>query len=95
MQTFASAHEVPLLTAVAVQPGDSNVVLAGGPGQCSGGAFVGGGLYRSTDAGGSWSQVLAAGQINDLIFDPVTPSVVYAAAGRGTSAANAGGPPRR
>jgi len=68
------------VTAVAVQPGNSNLVLAGGPGYCSGGGLTGGGLRRSTDGGLTWSLVLS-GQPNDILFDPLTPSVVYASIG--------------
>ena len=85
----SSALDLSWVTAVAVQPGDSNLVLAGGPGFCIGGASTGGGLYRSTDGGASWSKVLN-GQANDILFVPGSPSTVYAAMGTGTSDANAG-----
>lgn len=84
-----SALDLSWVTAVAVQPGDSNLVLAGGPGFCIGGTSTGGGLYRSTDGGSTWSKVLN-GQANDILFVPGSPSTVYAAMGTGTSDANAG-----
>ncbi len=84
-----TALNLSYVTAVAVQPGNSNVVLAGGAGFCSGGVLTGGGLYRSTDGGATWSNV-ASGQINDILFDPGTPNTVYAAAGSGTSSTVSG-----
>ncbi len=36
------------------------------------------GLYRSTNSGGSWTQVLA-GTVTDLVINPLNPSVYYAA----------------
>ncbi|HXO21210.1 MAG TPA: hypothetical protein VOA87_14950 [Thermoanaerobaculia bacterium] len=68
------------VTAVAVQPGNSNLVLAGGPGYCSSGSLSGAGLRRSTDGGATWSLVLN-GQPNDIAFDPAIPSTVYASIG--------------
>lgn len=84
-----SALDLSWVTAVAVQPGNSNLVLAGGPGLCVGGTSTGGGLYRSSDGGATWSKVLN-GQANDILFDPGSPSTVYAAMGVGTTDANAG-----
>ncbi len=72
------------VTAVAVQPGNSSLVLAGGPGFCSGGALTGDGIRRSTDGGITWSFVLT-GQPNDLLFDPLVPSTVYASIGGNTT----------
>jgi hypothetical protein len=37
------------------------------------------GLYRSTNSGSTWTQVLG-GTVTDLVMDPVAPSVYYAAA---------------
>ncbi|NJL26832.1 MAG: hypothetical protein HC897_02595 [Thermoanaerobaculia bacterium] len=85
----ASTLDLSYVNAVAVQPGNSNVVLAGGAGFCSGGVLAGSALYRSTDAGASWSSVLT-GQANDVIFDPNNPSVVYAAIGSFLDTVNAG-----
>lgn len=84
-----TALNLSYVTAVAVQPGSSNVVLAGGAGYCSGGVLTGAGLYRSTDGGGTWANV-GAGQINDVVFDPTNPNTVYAAAGSGTSSTTSG-----
>jgi sortilin (neurotensin receptor 3)/immunoglobulin I-set domain protein len=63
-----------------VSPHDSNVLLAalgsgywhlGGPGNE--------GLWRSTDAGLTWTQVLNANDSYDLEFHPTNSSIVYAA----------------
>jgi hypothetical protein len=75
------------VTALGVQPGNSNVVLAGGLGYCSGGSEQAGGLYRSTDAGTSWTRVLN-GPVQDVVFDPGNGSVAYATVGRGAAAGN-------
>jgi len=72
------------VTAVAVQPGNSTVVLAGGPGFCSSGVLSGNGVRRSTDGGLTWSLVLS-GQPNDIVFDPLVPSTVYASIGGNTT----------
>lgn len=86
----STALDLSYVTAVAVQPGNSNLVLAGGPGFCSGGGTFGGGLYRSTDAGASWTKVLDVVQANDILFDPLVPSTVYAAMGVGFGSSGAG-----
>jgi hypothetical protein len=85
----SSALGLSNVTAVAVKPGDSNLILAGGPGECVGGAFAAGGLRRSTDGGATWALVLA-GPTNDVIFDPLSPNVVYAAVGSGSTDPNGG-----
>jgi photosystem II stability/assembly factor-like uncharacterized protein len=61
--------------AIAVQPTNSSVVLAGA-GYC--------GIWRSTDGGVTWSQpapVLNTTPVTSIIFDPSTPTTVYASAG--------------
>jgi hypothetical protein len=72
------------VAALAVQPGNSNLVLAGGSGPCSGGFSGSGGLYRSTDAGGAWSKVLD-GSVGDVIFDPQVPTTAFAVVGGGSA----------
>ncbi len=66
---------------ILVHPEDSNTILvaAEGPLWSSGGER---GVYRSTDGGSSWTQVLAVDEntgATDLEFHPDDPSVVYAA----------------
>ena len=86
-----SALNLSYVTAVAVQPGNSNVVLAGGAGYCSGGGLYGGGLYRSTDGGNSWTQIVSSGPVHDIVFDPNNSSIVYAAATYGVYKSTNGG----
>ena len=45
-----------------------------------------GGLYRSTNAGASWTKVIGIGYVYDVVIDPTTSAVVYAGVGD-----NAGG----
>ena len=61
---------------MAVQPNNSSVVLAAA-GCCSPGPS---GVYRSADAGQTWTQVLNANgaQAYNVIFDPNTPATAYA-----------------
>ncbi len=61
---------------IAVKKGDSNTVLAA--------VFLGDsskeGVYRSTDAGQTWTNVLSQEQTaNSVVFDPQTTNVAYAA----------------
>ncbi len=77
----SSSLDLSWVTAVGVQPGNSNVVLAGGLGYCSGGVEQAGGLYRSVDAGSTWARVLP-GSVQDVAFDPGNGAVAYATVGR-------------
>ncbi len=40
------------------------------------------GIYRSVDGGASWSEVLPAAAATAVMFDPINPSIAYAAIGR-------------
>jgi photosystem II stability/assembly factor-like uncharacterized protein len=68
-------------------PGEPGVILAGV--LHYGGPFtLRGSIYRSTDYGENWDRVYPTptqeiSQVNDLAYDPISPTVVYAAAGRG------------
>ncbi|HLG02785.1 MAG TPA: T9SS type A sorting domain-containing protein [Bacteroidia bacterium] len=59
-----------LIRKIYVDPSNSNVVIACGVS----------GMYRSTDAGANWTQV-NSGLFWDLLQDPVTPNILYAATG--------------
>jgi photosystem II stability/assembly factor-like uncharacterized protein len=66
---------------IVVDPRDSSVlfVAAQGPLWSKGGER---GVYKSTDGGGSWTQVLGAGEYtgaNEVVIDPRDPDVLYAA----------------
>jgi PKD repeat protein len=78
----AGAMPLSIVNAVAVQPTNANVVLAGGAGSCSAtGSLSGSGLYRSADRGVSWSKTLN-GNVEDIVFVPGT-ATVYAGVGGG------------
>ncbi len=72
---------------LAVKPGDSNTVFAAGDFEEIGpfmGAFqrTQGILYRTTDGGENWIQVLTGGNLfKDVIIDPNNTNVVYVASG--------------
>ena len=76
---------VSSIGSLAVAPSDPNVVWAG-----TGEAFIrsnisiGNGVYKSTDAGKSWTHLGldATGRIGRLVIDPRNPDVVFACAGR-------------
>lgn len=82
---------------ILVDPRDSNVVFvaAEGPLWSAGGER---GLYRSTDGGANWEQVLGISEntgVTDVEFEPGNPDVLYAAAyqrRRSVAAFMAGGP---
>jgi photosystem II stability/assembly factor-like uncharacterized protein len=61
------------IEAIAVQPGDSNTILAGA-------SFLEGNLYKSTDGGASWQLKLGdIAPVKQIVFDPRDPNTVYAA----------------
>lgn len=73
----ATAMPLSIVNAVAVQPTDGNVVLAGGAGTCgTDGVLSGAGVFRSTDRGLTWARVLST-NAEDIVFAPGT-STVYA-----------------
>jgi photosystem II stability/assembly factor-like uncharacterized protein len=66
---------------IAVAPSDPSVVYAAtGEANVRGNVALGTGIFKSTDAGKSWKQVLKIrGQIGTLIVHPRNPDVAYAA----------------
>lgn len=72
---------------LAVKPGDSKTVFAGGDLEEIGpfmGAFqrTQGIVYRTTDGGENWTQVLMGGNLfKDIIIDPNSPNTIYVASG--------------
>ena len=72
---------------LAVKPGDPNTIFAAGDLEEIGpfmGAFqrTQGLLYRTTDGGENWTEVLMGGNLfKDLIIDPNNPNTVYVASG--------------
>ncbi len=76
--------------AIALQPGNSNVILVGtGETNSSGDSYYGLGILRSADGGSTWTQIMGKGQPADLsflgigfskiAFSTVSPNVVVAA----------------
>jgi hypothetical protein len=73
--------------AIALQPGNSNVILVGtGETNSSGDSYYGMGILRSTDGGASWQQISSAvsGQsflgigFSKIVFSTVNPNLVVA-----------------
>ncbi len=83
---FDSVH-VASIGAVAVAPSNSNVIYVG-----TGEQLVGNGVYKSTDAGATWTNVglTDVRHISSLIIDPRDPNTVLA----GTYDFNSTGPER-
>ncbi len=83
-QTFASIFDdqpISSIGSIAVAPSDPNVVYVGsGEANIRGNVAAGNGIYKSTDAGKTWSHVWAMeGQIGALAIDPRDGDVVFAA----------------
>lgn len=86
-----TAMPLSIVNAVAVQPTDSNVVLAGGAGSCNAsGALGGAGVFRSTDLGLTWARVLS-NNVEDIVFVPGTSTVYAGLIGTGVSKSTDGG----
>lgn len=68
------------ISAIAVDPTDSDHILVGGTGRCVDGDISYGGLYRSTNGGTTWQQI-QWGTVQDMVFNPEDPDVVYVAIG--------------
>lgn len=76
---FTTGDTAPDFTAIAVQPGNSNIVLAANWA----------GLYRSADGGNTWSAVLTpggGGGATAVMFDIKNSGVAYAGIGASASA---------
>jgi photosystem II stability/assembly factor-like uncharacterized protein len=72
---------VSSIGSIAVAPSDPNVVWVGsGEANIRGNVGEGNGIYRSTDAGATWSHVWTAeGQIGTMAVHPNDPDVAFAA----------------
>jgi autotransporter-associated beta strand protein len=96
VQIFDNANtanvNVPLFTgAIAVDPHNPNIVVVGtGEANNSGDSFYGTGVYRSTDGGHSWTQLLDANPldtanpanfeaISRVLIDPLNGNFIYVA----------------
>ncbi|MFL5762761.1 MAG: VPS10 domain-containing protein [Bacteroidia bacterium] len=56
-----------------INPNNANMIFAG----------TSNGVFRSTDAGMTWTRMLTAGPIKDMEFKPGDPTIVYAASANG------------
>jgi photosystem II stability/assembly factor-like uncharacterized protein len=65
---------------LAIQPTDSEIVLAAGQWTTPAGDRVGA-LWRSQDGGTAWELAYSPGSFNTVVFDPSNPEVAYAAGG--------------
>ena len=87
----ADVMPLSVVNAVAVQPTDSNVVLAGGSGTCgAAGNMSGPGVFRSIDRGLSWARVLS-NNVEDLLFVPGSATVYASVIGLGVYRSDDGG----
>jgi photosystem II stability/assembly factor-like uncharacterized protein len=79
---FDSVKNASSVGAVAVAPSDPNIVYVGlGDGTTGGGHDEGDGVYKSTDAGNTWTHMGLdfAHQIPRILVDPKDPNLVFAA----------------
>jgi len=74
-------QSISSMGAIAVAPSDPNVVYVGsGEANIRGNVAAGDGIYRSLDAGRTWTHVWTQeGQIGDMAVSPRNPDVVFAA----------------
>ncbi|MCX6550848.1 MAG: sialidase [Acidobacteria bacterium] len=82
-QPIFDGHPVQSIGSLAVSASDPNVVWAGtGEGKIRSHISLGQGIYKSTDAGKSWTLMglEATGRIPRLVIDPTNPDVVLACA---------------
>ena len=69
------------MNALAVDPTNASVLVAGA-GLLGAGGLTCGGVYRSTNAGSTWTEASLSGvYVTDVVIDPVAPARVYACAG--------------
>lgn len=83
-QTWSSIFDdqpISSIGSIAVAPSDPNVIYVGsGEANIRGNVAAGNGIYKSTDAGKTWSHVWTQeGQIGTLVVHPANPDVAYAA----------------
>jgi hypothetical protein len=79
------------ITSLVTQANNANVVLAAGFGdRCNQGGDANGGIYRSTDKGASWTQVMDR-KVEDLVALPGTSTILASAPGSGVYRSSDGG----
>ena len=79
--------DLSYITSIVLLSGDPQVVLVGGETYCDDGNWIYGGLYRSTDGGAAWTEVMD-GAVTDMVVSPGEPDVVFAAMGRWVQPSN-------
>jgi len=82
-QPLFDNQNVASIGAIAVAPSNPNVVWVGtGEPFIRGNVSIGNGIYRTTDAGKTWTHMGLdnTGRIARVVIDPANPDVVYAAA---------------
>jgi photosystem II stability/assembly factor-like uncharacterized protein len=73
------ALELSYVNSIAIHPTSPDTLLVAGEAFClPDGTRVGGGVFKTTDGGGSWLRV-KSGTGSDVLYDPVNPSVAYLA----------------
>jgi PKD repeat protein len=86
-----SGMSLSTITSLVTQANNANVVLAAGFGdRCNQGGDANGGIYRSTDKGASWTQVMDR-KVEDLVALPGTSTVLASAPGSGVYRSSDGG----
>jgi len=66
---------------IEIDPGDSDIVYVGtGDPNITGYPYIGNGIYKSTDAGATWTEMglQGMGTISKIIVDPANSQIVYA-----------------
>ncbi|WP_163995569.1 PKD domain-containing protein [Pyxidicoccus caerfyrddinensis] len=87
----ATAMPLSIVNAVAVQPTNTNVVLAGGAGSCTGSTSpTGPGMFRSADRGATWTRVLSF-NVEDIVFAPGSATAYASVPGQGVYKSTDGG----
>ena len=82
-QPVFDGHPVQSIGSIAVAPSDANVVWAGtGEASIRSTISLGYGVYRSTDAGKTWTRMglEATGRIGRIVIEPRNPDIVFVAA---------------
>ena len=80
-----------VVTSMMTLPTNANVVLTAGFGdRCNGGGDANGGIYRSTDHGATWTQVMDR-KVEDIVAVPGTSTVYASAPGSGVYRSSDGG----
>ncbi|UXI69080.1 WD40/YVTN/BNR-like repeat-containing protein [Tahibacter amnicola] len=75
----STALNLSFINAIARHPANTQTLLVGGSGKCTGGSSSGSGVYRTTDGGATWTRVISTGNSMDIVFHPGNGNIAYAA----------------